>query len=78
MSVFDLLDCIFIVIWTNEGMGYSISIPCEIEGVKTADLRDRYIAAIDDPEACIEGIDLERNVVAAIKCQATGTCTNAG
>jgi len=50
-------------------------ISSKFEGV---DSRYRYITAIDKPEACVEGINFERNVVSTIKRQTTGTCTDAG
>jgi hypothetical protein len=71
VSVFNLLNCILVVVRADERMSGS----SKIEG---ADSRYRYIAAIDEPEACIEGINFERNVVSTIKRQTTGTCTNAG
>ena len=74
VSIFDLLNCIFVVVWADEGINIPF-ISLKFEGV---DSRYRYIAAIDKPEACIEGINFERNVVSTIKRQTTGTCTNAG
>ena len=72
VTIFDLLNCIIVVVWADERMDIAfISSKC-------VDSRYRYIAAINDPEACIEGIHFKRNVVSTIKRQTTGTCTNAG
>jgi len=71
VSVFDLLNCNFVVIWTNERM----NIP---KSKVPHDSRHWYIATINNPETCVEGIDLERNIVSTKKPQTTGTCTNSG
>ena len=74
VSVFNLSNCILVVVRPNERM----NIPVFSSKIEGADSRYRYVAAIDKPEACIEGVNLERNVVSTIKRQTTGTCTNAG
>jgi len=74
VSIFDLLNCKFIVVWTNE----------KDEFYKTGDSgllpgsRYRYIATINDFEAGIKRIDFERNIISTTKPQTTGTCTNSG
>ena len=71
VSIFDLLNCKFVVVWTNERMNSTKS-----GGLP--DSRYRYIATINDLEAGIKRIDFERNVVSTTKPQTTGTGTNSG
>ena len=63
VTVLNLLDCEIIVVWTGR---VRVMRSREWEPLVWENLRYRYIAAVDDPQARVKGINFKGDIVSSI------------
>lgn len=73
----NLLDGIFVIVWSIMGSSEYCAKNTKNRAMEKHDVRDRDVSTINDLKARSERVDLQGNIIASVKGQASRTCTNA-